>query len=298
MIAKLENLFQNALTTSFIPDDDNHFWFKTDDDIIFGLLKSEVTHIEINLVRSLFTPIDEDEYSANNQSKYQKKWHEFLFKDSKELPTQNNQSSVRFFYFHLKQPIDDLANFKLAITGGFQQPIIIMLSHTHGVIIEEKPHSYMDQHALDQLTDTLISDFLVEIYSYIGQLHDFDLSIKEKFTLEYNYFNAAHRFATIDKSKTFYDVMPLLLIHSPVLITKAILSNKLISVLENSETLHTIQVFLQCNLNASLTAKTLFIHRNSLQYRLDKFIDATGIDIRSFANASFISTAIILTQAE
>jgi DNA-binding PucR family transcriptional regulator len=33
-------------------------------------------------------------------------------------------------------------------------------------------------------------------------------------------------------------------------------------------------------LNASLTAKRLFIHRNSLQYRIDKFIERTGIDIR------------------
>jgi len=76
------------------------------------------------------------------------------------------------------------------------------------------------------------------------------------------------------------------------------LSNLLVESMQAQEMLQTIQVFLQCNLNASLTAKKLYIHRNSLQYRLDKFIENTGIDIRSFTNAAFVSLAMLLLKSE
>lgn len=297
MINKLENLFQNSLTTTFNPNDTMHFWFKTDDDQVFGLLKSEISDIEINLIRSLFSPINEIEHNSKKHATHQEKWFYYLFKDAKVPPCTKNNPNARFFYFYLKQPIDDLSSFKEALAGIFQQPVIIMLSHTHGIIIDEKPTPNFEQQVLDQLNSTLLSDFLVEIYSYIGQIHTLDLTLKEKFTAEYNYFQAAHRLATVDKSKTFYEVLPLLLIHSPTLIHKNLLSNKLIDMLQNEETLQTIQVFLQCNLNASLTAKKLFIHRNSLQYRLDKFVENTGLDIRSFTNASFISLAIPLINS-
>ncbi|MCY8607352.1 helix-turn-helix domain-containing protein, partial [Bacillus sonorensis] len=56
--------------------------------------------------------------------------------------------------------------------------------------------------------------------------------------------------------------------------------------------------YMQCNLNASLTAKRLFIHRNSLQYRIDRFIEKTGIDIRQFEEAAAVYFIIdVLAQS-
>ncbi|MCH3908830.1 MAG: helix-turn-helix domain-containing protein [Bacilli bacterium] len=43
--------------------------------------------------------------------------------------------------------------------------------------------------------------------------------------------------------------------------------------------------FLRCGLNASLAAETIFIHRNTFNYRLEKFIDLTSLDIRDYHNA-------------
>jgi hypothetical protein len=51
------------------------------------------------------------------------------------------------------------------------------------------------------------------------------------------------------------------------------------------ELLLTSGAFLRCGLNASLAAETLFIHRNTFNYRLAKFIDLTGLDIRDYHNA-------------
>src|SRR5699024_10119575 len=43
------------------------------------------------------------------------------------------------------------------------------------------------------------------------------------------------------------------------------------------EMLQTLQMFFKYNLNISETAKHMYMHRNSLQYRIDKFTNETGI---------------------
>lgn len=51
------------------------------------------------------------------------------------------------------------------------------------------------------------------------------------------------------------------------------------------ELLLTAGAFLRANLNASLTAEILYIHRNTFNYRLNAFIEKTGLDIRQYHNA-------------
>ena len=53
----------------------------------------------------------------------------------------------------------------------------------------------------------------------------------------------------------------------------------------NGETLETIRAFFQNDLNVSTTARQLFIHRNTLLYRIEKIRKATGLDLRKFDDA-------------
>ena len=53
----------------------------------------------------------------------------------------------------------------------------------------------------------------------------------------------------------------------------------------DEETLETIAKFFENNLNVSETSRQLFIHRNTLVYRLDKLDRATGLDLRVFDDA-------------
>ncbi len=53
----------------------------------------------------------------------------------------------------------------------------------------------------------------------------------------------------------------------------------------NSETIETVLGFINENMNATKTAKVLYMHRNTLNYRLDNFINKTEIDVRSFIGA-------------
>lgn len=56
----------------------------------------------------------------------------------------------------------------------------------------------------------------------------------------------------------------------------------------NKDVVHTVYEFIENNLNSSQSAKKLYMHRNTLNYRVDNFIEATSINIRNFKGASAI----------
>lgn len=64
----------------------------------------------------------------------------------------------------------------------------------------------------------------------------------------------------------------------------------------DSETLLTIQKFFENNLNGSETSRQLFVHRNTLVYRLDKVQKITGLDLRSFDDAVLFKLASMVRR--
>ena len=53
----------------------------------------------------------------------------------------------------------------------------------------------------------------------------------------------------------------------------------------DDETLTTINKFFENNLNVSETSRQLYVHRNTLVYRIEKLEKSTGLDIRVFDDA-------------
>lgn len=66
------------------------------------------------------------------------------------------------------------------------------------------------------------------------------------------------------------------------------------SVLADREMLLTLETFFQMDCNVSETAKKLYIHRNTLLYRLDKIKQETGADVRSFGDAAIVKLTMLL----
>ena len=64
----------------------------------------------------------------------------------------------------------------------------------------------------------------------------------------------------------------------------------------DEETLTTINQFFENNLNVSETSRQLFIHRNTLVYRLDKLQKNTGLDLRVFDDAITFKIALMVVQ--
>ncbi len=62
------------------------------------------------------------------------------------------------------------------------------------------------------------------------------------------------------------------------------------------ETLFTIQKFFENNLNVSETSRKLFVHRNTLVYRLDKIRRLTGLDLKQFDDAIVFKVALMVRK--
>ncbi len=64
----------------------------------------------------------------------------------------------------------------------------------------------------------------------------------------------------------------------------------------NAETLETVEMFFASDLNLSDTARQMFIHRNTLTYRLDKIRKETGLDLRKFTDSVIFRVLMALPE--
>ena len=64
----------------------------------------------------------------------------------------------------------------------------------------------------------------------------------------------------------------------------------------DEETLTTINKFFENSLNVSETSRQLYIHRNTLVYRLDKLEKSTGLDLRVFEDAITFKIALMVAK--
>jgi len=64
----------------------------------------------------------------------------------------------------------------------------------------------------------------------------------------------------------------------------------------DDETLATVAKFFENNLNVSETSRQLYIHRNTLVYRLDKLMKTTGLDLRNFDDAIIFKITLMVSK--
>ena len=64
----------------------------------------------------------------------------------------------------------------------------------------------------------------------------------------------------------------------------------------DEETLHIIACFFDNDLSIAETARKLYLHRNTLVYRLDKFEKTTGLDLRNFDDAIVVRVGLMLRE--
>lgn len=64
----------------------------------------------------------------------------------------------------------------------------------------------------------------------------------------------------------------------------------------DEETLTTVNLFFENSLNISETARKLYLHRNTLVYRLEKIQKTTGLDVRVFDDALTFKIAMMVTK--
>ena len=180
---------------------------------------------------------------------------------------------------------------------------VFNITETEIVLVKEIKNG-IDNKDLEKLarsiSDTLSGEFFTKVNVGIGTpvtgIKDLARSFKEaQIAIEVG------KVFDTDKSIVSYDNLGIarLIYHLPTTLCETFLKEVFkkgsIESLDH-ETLFTIQRFFENNLNVSETSRKLFVHRNTLVYRLDKIKKLTGLDLREFDHAIIFKIALMVKK--
>ncbi|MBE6904286.1 MAG: PucR family transcriptional regulator [Ruminococcaceae bacterium] len=180
---------------------------------------------------------------------------------------------------------------------------IINISETDIVLVKEVRPS-IDSKDLEKLgrsiVDTLNGEFYTKSCVGIGTVVDSLKDVARSFKEAQVALEVGKVFDT-EKSIVSYDNLGIgrLIYQLPTTLCEMFLNEVfkkgLIESLDH-ETLYTIQKFFENNLNVSETSRKLFVHRNTLVYRLEKIRRITGLDLRQFDHAIIFKVALMVKR--
>lgn len=298
MLKKLQAIYPNSIMTKQKPEDyfSRYHWFSHESEEWIGIPKDDLVDNQLNLLRSLF-----DYYHTGNDSFHTSAlaqgWYLYLFENG-PMPLLDSGELYRLIYFQWTSGSINHLDFEAALQAFFDSKITVIWENAqNGIIIEPKKKHPLTENDFMAMYETLKSDFFVEPFFYIGKFR----TLSEEFLtiIRYERSLLVNSRQLLKKERVFYfEILTpkYVAMNLPdILIT--IIKHDIIPVFqEDPELFLTIKVFLQNNMNASITAKNLFIHRNTLQYRLDKFTEKTGIILKDLNSAITVNLACTLFE--
>lgn len=294
MYKMLKNFFPTFLiydeNISEIPDD--YQWFVTDTNAIIGIAKSDLSAKDAAMLSTFLTPY---QLTIPKPTDLEKLWKNRIH-HSNSMP-ETSHEKFRFVYFSFPKNQIEPNIFRTAMYEFFSNPIpILWENEQEGILIEQQGVQLEDSLTYDQIVDTLMSDLYVKTKFFIGPYLE---AFKDLSNQYLSFIQLAKISASYSDNPviTYVDAIPFRLVNQIPFEQRNQISNLVLKEFKNDEEmLQTIWTFIQCNLNISLTAKKLYMHRNSLQYRIDKFFEKTGIDVRQFNQALTVYIALLATM--
>ncbi|MDD3713171.1 MAG: helix-turn-helix domain-containing protein [Candidatus Izemoplasmatales bacterium] len=200
---------------------------------------------------------------------------------------------------------NDLSAFEIvsSLFPEKQRDFVFNVSETDTVLakeiqrgIDEKDIYKLAASIIDTLSEEQYIKAVVGIGSPIGNLKDLAASFKEaQIALEVG------KVFDTDQSIVSYNHLGIarLIYQLPTtlceMFLKEVFNQGSIDSLDE-ETLFTIQRFFENNQNVSETSRGLFVHRNTLVYRLEKIKKLTGLDLREFDDAIVFKVALMVKR--
>ncbi|MEY8347232.1 helix-turn-helix domain-containing protein [Bacillus cereus] len=282
MIQQLKTYYGKDIKINEVVLSEDYSWFLVEGNKV-GIRKSRLHQRERQLLSSILTPIHTDTFYETEKEKL---WYEALYKNKNISIV-----SIRFLHFFTTQPIVEREEFQDALQSmfSFTTTTIWETSQTGVLILEENISEYTLQTALD----TLETDFFISLTFFIGRHYMQSNEIAHLYQWERKLFSFLSPYLS-KKIIHIEQLLPYQLIISLPKEEREKYTNQLLAHTSNDkELIDSVKVFFQCNLNVSLAAKQLYLHRNTLQYRIDKFIEKTGINIKTFEGAVTVYIAFL-----
>ena len=183
------------------------------------------------------------------------------------------------------------------------QDFVISVNETDIAVIKQITSNTTDEDLeklAHQMEDTLKNELFIKTVIGIGTVAEHLRSLADSYKEAQTAIDVGKVFDT-EKSIINYENLGIgrLIYQLPTTLCEIFLSevfkkNSIDSL--DQETLFTINKFFENNLNVSETSRKLFVHRNTLVYRLEKIKKLTGLDLRQFDHAIVFKVALMVRK--
>ncbi|QIL48894.1 Fis family transcriptional regulator [Vagococcus hydrophili] len=235
----------------------------------FYLPKETLTKSERKLLRNLFP-----ETNYLNKLK-DHPWYQYLFQN-KPFPTA--EQPYRIIQLKIKKESPNAMEWLTHFSELFNQvEDFFFIDKTTAILVEEKSPVVYQKTDLDGMILTLESEFLIQAHAFLGSFNEINQNFSLYFAEEQKIFHAYYKHQK--NVFTFQDIAIDYLTKDKI--TKSSIMQTLKDTLNMDDELKLIIKTLWLKQgNITSTSKELYIHRNTLQYRLEKFYERTGFSLK------------------
>ncbi len=274
---KIQQIYPNARFSNTPVDDPKFYSIRLEDGFAL-LLTSSLTKNERSLLQLLSNPMKEPKNAATHR------WYRILFKGD----STPNTNQVRILQVKLKGGKDfEKTTWQQAVTEIIQAVAdAFWLSQDNFILVENKEIGNFSTSELFSIFQALDSDFDSYSQVFIGEFHKTDDNISQDFQTERQIFlqqahrnNSQQNFTLANSAVDYFMFEPMQNI--------PLFKNLFELWFNDSEMTAILEALWQAQGNVSSAAKTLFLHRNTISYRIDKFQEATGLDLKKMDDLMF-----------
>ncbi|WP_334352266.1 helix-turn-helix domain-containing protein [Companilactobacillus sp. HBUAS56257] len=268
-IAKLLELYPDAKVVVEPSSDPDDYNFLIQDQWI-TIKKNHLSNKE----KFLLSLVSQD----NNNKSINNNWWNFLVHESDKIPSE--KSNVRVLQFEVqKLESDDRAKEWLNVFVDTFDEVVdsFWINKYTGILIEKETKTNMDKLEVQRMIQLIDSDFYTKSRVYVGQFWPVNEKLPNIFDMERQLFHKSLEMK--DNVNNLSTVILDFLIEQNLKNTDMFKSlKKKIDI--DSKTTQMINALYKCDSNLTKTAKELFLHRNTLLYRMEKFHEQTGFDLK------------------
>lgn len=233
--------------------------------------KKELTAEQETLLQAMSDQNFDDQRSSNP-------WYRFLTQQINDLPVTNETTKqVRLIQCHFT--FHDTINsgeLTTALKNLFNNIVTTFyLNSASLVIVQTKAAESLTNDELESILQTLESDFFVKVQIFLGNYWTVNQQLPLIFSEERAVFaKSTAPVSSLSSLALDYYARPQL--------RKSALAQQLTKLIQQDGDIQDVIIALYQNAgNLSSAAKQLFIHRNTLQYRLEKFHEATNLNLKN-----------------
>ena len=236
--------------------------------------QASLTENEIDLLKLVYT-----HRPATAAQKHHSVWYDYLAGNRAAVPSQID--SVRMIQLKLVKKDEQFdAQLWFDSAAALFDPLIDHFFFTDDlfIMLQSGEADFSTRKEIEGMLQTLEDDFSIKVFCFIGQFWSYSMNLRTLLQEELSIFSQELSHMS-SRMGSLSDVSLHYFIASSLADSEVVQQLKFkLEFLEDWKEL--VHALWENQGNVSVAAKSLFIHRNTLQYRMEKFQEATGLSLK------------------